>query len=113
MDLILDTVFFSPLKRLYVFILKKSIGKFLKNPLHIEQLEVQISAGVIELHDVELNVEVLFVAVATLIFSTSFFITRCENLIFRCSTSFVLICRSNLFGEQLAWFEFEFLGKTF
>ena len=58
MDL-LDSLFFSPLKRLYAFILKKSIGKFLKSPLLLDQLDVQLNAGVVELRDLELSVEAL------------------------------------------------------
>ena len=49
---------YSPFKRLYKFVLKRVLGNFLKTELDLEQLDVQLGAGVLELRDLELNVHV-------------------------------------------------------
>jgi len=50
--------FQNPLKRFYKFIFKKFFGGLVRNELNVEQLDVQIGAGVIELKNLELNTDV-------------------------------------------------------
>jgi hypothetical protein len=49
---------YNPLKRFYKYILKRVVGNFLQNELDLDQLEVQLGAGTVELRDLELNVDV-------------------------------------------------------
>jgi hypothetical protein len=59
MDFLLNTLLYAPLQRLYKFVLKKLLGRFLKRgDLDLDQFDVQLSDGVLELRDVELNTEV-------------------------------------------------------
>ena len=58
MNHLLD-VLYAPVKRFYKFVLKKVIGGFLKHELDLDQLEVGLSSGVLELRDLELNVDTL------------------------------------------------------
>lgn len=53
----LSDILYSPLHRFYTFVLKKLIGDYLKEDLKHKQLEVQLRKGVVELHDIELDVE--------------------------------------------------------
>lgn len=47
------------LKRLYKFVLKRLIGHFLLDELNLDQLNVQLRSGKIELHNLALNISVL------------------------------------------------------
>ena len=47
------------LRRLYKFILKKTIGIYLESELLIEQLEVSSRTGLVTLHDINLNCDTL------------------------------------------------------
>ncbi|XP_031482681.1 autophagy-related protein 2 isoform X1 [Nymphaea colorata] len=47
------------LKHVFRFILKKKLGKIILGDLDLDQLDVQLGAGSIELHDLALNVEYL------------------------------------------------------
>lgn len=49
---------FSGLQRFYVFALKRLVGKFIKNGLDEQQLNVQLTRGVVELRNLELDCEV-------------------------------------------------------
>ena len=49
---------FSPVKRFYKFVLKRLLGSFLRTELDLDQLDVQLGAGTVELRDLELNVAV-------------------------------------------------------
>lgn len=44
------------MKGLYNYILRKLIGKLIIDELDLEQLDVQLYAGVVELRDLQLNV---------------------------------------------------------
>ena len=44
------------LKRLYKFILKRILGPFLADELDLDQLDVELSKGLLHLGDLELNV---------------------------------------------------------
>ena len=46
-------------KRVCKFLLKKKLGQFLLGDIDIEQLDVQLSQGTIQLHDLALNVDFL------------------------------------------------------
>ena len=47
------------MQRFYKFILKRVIGNFLKDAeLDLNQLDVQLSNGTVELRDLELNIDV-------------------------------------------------------
>ena len=48
-----------PLKRFYKFILKRMLGNMLQNELDLNQVDVQLANGIIELRDLELNVKFL------------------------------------------------------
>ena len=45
------------LRRVYKFILKRLLGNILRNELDMEQLDVQLGAGTVELRDLSLNTE--------------------------------------------------------
>jgi hypothetical protein len=47
-------------KRLYKFLLRKSIGRFLAQDLDFENFDVELVNGCIELRDLDLNLEVEF-----------------------------------------------------
>jgi autophagy-related protein 2 len=47
------------LRRLYKFVVKRLIGRFLVDELDLSQLDVRLRAGTIELHDLELDVDAL------------------------------------------------------
>ena len=49
---------FSPLQRFYRFVFKKLLGRFLRDDLQLQQLDVQLGSGCIELKDLELNCDV-------------------------------------------------------
>ena len=51
--------FSSPLKRFYKFLLKRILGSFLQYDLGLDQLDVQLAKGELELRDLELNVQML------------------------------------------------------
>jgi hypothetical protein len=51
--------FSSPLKRFYKFLLKRILGSFLQYDLDLDQLDVQLAKGELELRDLELNVQML------------------------------------------------------
>ena len=59
----------NPLKRFYKFILKRVIGNFLINELNLDQLEVQLGNGTVELRDLELNVDVSYSAILVVVSS--------------------------------------------
>lgn len=46
-------------KRVCKFVLKKKLGQFLLGDIDIEQLDIQLSQGTIQLHDLALNVDFL------------------------------------------------------
>eukprot|EP00439_Symbiodinium_sp_Y106_P049754 s2774_g6.t1 len=46
----------TPLKRFYKYILKRILGSFLKQDLDLEQLEVQLYRGTVQLRALELDV---------------------------------------------------------
>eukprot|EP00735_Rhodelphis_limneticus_P000640 TRINITY_DN11159_c0_g1::TRINITY_DN11159_c0_g1_i1::g.6614::m.6614 TRINITY_DN11159_c0_g1::TRINITY_DN11159_c0_g1_i1::g.6614 ORF type:complete len:1324 (+),score=206.03,sp/Q96BY7/ATG2B_HUMAN/26.89/2e-15,ATG2_CAD/PF13329.1/2.5e-13,Chorein_N/PF12624.2/5.3e-13,Chorein_N/PF12624.2/1.1e+04,Rogdi_lz/PF10259.4/0.23,Rogdi_lz/PF10259.4/2.2e+02,DUF3220/PF11516.3/0.12 TRINITY_DN11159_c0_g1_i1:317-4288(+) len=48
-----------PLKRLYKFALKKVIGRFLLQPLEIDQLDVDLITGIVQLNNLALNAQVI------------------------------------------------------
>jgi N-terminal region of Chorein or VPS13 len=48
-------------KRLYKFLLRKSIGRFLAQELDFENFDVELVNGCIELRDLDLNLEVSYV----------------------------------------------------
>ena len=50
---------FSASKRLYKFILKRLIGKFLADDLDFDQLDVKPMSGEVQLSDLALNVDLL------------------------------------------------------
>ena len=45
-------------KRIFKFLLKRTLGRFLSKEIDLEQLEVQLGAGFVQLNDLEINVEV-------------------------------------------------------
>jgi hypothetical protein len=45
------------LRRIYKFLLKRTIGKYLQGELLIEQLVVESREGVVTLHDIRLNID--------------------------------------------------------
>jgi autophagy-related protein 2 len=45
------------LKRVLKFVLKRSLGRYLKTELDLEQLEVQLGTGTLELRNVLLNTD--------------------------------------------------------
>ena len=47
----------SSLKRLYKYILKKSIGEYLEDELLINQLEVESKCGLVTVYDLKLNTQ--------------------------------------------------------
>jgi hypothetical protein len=47
---------FLPLKRFYKYILKRLIGGFLRDEIQLEQLEVQLYRGIVQLKNLELDV---------------------------------------------------------
>lgn len=59
MDYIFNRLTDIGLRRIYKFILKRTIGKYLQNELLIEQLEVQSRDGIVRLYDLELNADLL------------------------------------------------------
>ena len=50
---------FSPLKRIYKFVLKRLIGQFLASDLSLNQLDVALTSGTVDLINLDLNVEML------------------------------------------------------
>jgi hypothetical protein len=54
----LSSFFFAPLKRLYLFLLKRAIGKFIKTRIETDQFDVQLSSGTVELFGLEFNCDV-------------------------------------------------------
>ncbi|ETN98881.1 hypothetical protein RFI_38607 [Reticulomyxa filosa] len=54
----LQSVFQAPLKTFYKFFLTKLIGKFVYNEFDLEQLDIQLTQGKIELSNLILNTEV-------------------------------------------------------
>eukprot|EP00736_Rhodelphis_marinus_P001815 Rmarinus@m.17237 len=49
----------NPLKRLYKYVLKKILGKYLKHPLNHEQIEVDLTQGEVQLSDLALSTEAI------------------------------------------------------
>jgi autophagy-related protein 2 len=47
------------MKRVYKFLLKRLLGRLLVNEIDLEQLEVQLGAGTLELRDLLLDTEYL------------------------------------------------------
>lgn len=47
------------IKRICKFLLKKKLGKFILGDIDLNQLDVQLSAGTIQLSDLALNVDYL------------------------------------------------------
>ena len=45
-------------KRIFKFLLKRTLGRFLSKEIDLEQLEVQLGAGFVQLNDLEINVDV-------------------------------------------------------
>ncbi len=46
-------------KRLFKFLLKKKLGQFLLGDIDLNQLDIQLSQGIIQLNDLALNVDYL------------------------------------------------------
>jgi hypothetical protein len=59
MDFVLNRLTDLGLRRVYKFLLKRTIGKYLEDELLIDQLEVISRDGVVKLRDIRLKVEVL------------------------------------------------------
>lgn len=59
MDYIFHSLTDIALRRLYKFILKRTIGKYLEKELLIEQLQVTSRDGVVRLNDISLKVDVI------------------------------------------------------
>lgn len=59
MDFILNRLTDMGLRRLYKFVLKRTIGKYLEDDLLIEQLEVISRDGVVKLKDIRFSADVL------------------------------------------------------
>lgn len=55
----LSEAFRAPMKRFYKFVLKRLIGKFLSKDFDVDQLDIQLSQGSVELQDLSLDVTVL------------------------------------------------------
>lgn len=52
-------------KRLYKFLLRKAIGQFLQNELDLENFDIELMNGSVELRDLDLNLQVgLFKTIA-------------------------------------------------
>lgn len=47
------------MKRLFKFVLKKKLGQFILGEIDLDQLDVQLRAGTIQLFDLALNVDFL------------------------------------------------------
>ncbi len=80
---------YSPLKRFYKFILKRLIGNFLKNELDLEQLDVQLGAGVVQLKNLELNIDVRSVVVVCFSGSKLMEICLCWSFLHTCPFVFL------------------------
>lgn len=48
-------------KRLYKFILKKAIGPFLQDDLDLENFDIELVNGSVELRDLKLNLDVMHI----------------------------------------------------
>ena len=59
MDYIFHSLTDIALRRLYKFILKRTIGKYLEKELLIEQLQVTSRDGIVRLNDISLKVDVI------------------------------------------------------
>ena len=59
MDYILNTLTDVGLRRLYKFVLKMTIGKYLEDELLIDQLEVKSRDGVVTLRDINFNAQII------------------------------------------------------
>lgn len=59
MDFILNSLTDNLLRRLYKFVLKRTIGKYLEDDLLIEQLEVISRDGVVKLKDIRFSADLL------------------------------------------------------
>ncbi|KAJ1404574.1 hypothetical protein B484DRAFT_404722 [Ochromonadaceae sp. CCMP2298] len=59
MDFVLNRLTDLGLRRVYKFLLKRTIGKYLEDELLIDQLEVVSRDGVVKLRDIRLKVDVL------------------------------------------------------
>ncbi len=59
MDYVLNTLTDVGLRRLYKFVLKMTIGKYLEDELLIDQLEVKSRDGVVTLRDINFNAQVI------------------------------------------------------
>lgn len=59
MDFVLSKLTDLGLRRLYKFVLKRTIGKYLEDELLIDQLEVKSRDGVVKLRDIKFNAQVI------------------------------------------------------
>lgn len=59
MDYFLSTITDISLRRLYKFVLKRTIGKYLEDELLIDQLEVHSRDGLVRLNDIRLSADIL------------------------------------------------------
>jgi len=59
MDFVLNKLTDLGLRRLYKFVLKRTIGKYLEDELLIDQLEVKSRDGVVKLRDIKFNAQVI------------------------------------------------------
>jgi hypothetical protein len=59
MDYFFSTITDISLRRLYKFVLKRTIGKYLEDELLIDQLEVHSRDGLVRLNDIRLSADVL------------------------------------------------------
>lgn len=57
------------IKRVCKFLLKKKLGKFILGEVDLNQLDVQLSAGTIQLSDLALNVDYINQKVCVLVLS--------------------------------------------
>lgn len=68
-------------KRLCKFLLKKKLGQFLLGEIDIDQLDVQLSQGTVQLNDLALNVDFLNQKVI-INFFLIFFFASLRNIVF-------------------------------
>ncbi|CAO3577634.1 unnamed protein product [Absidia cylindrospora] len=59
-------------KRLYKFLLRKAIGQFLATDLHVDNFDIELLNGSVELRDLELNLD----AINDLLIDTSFILVK-------------------------------------
>lgn len=61
-------------KRLYKFLLRRAIGQFLQNELDLENFDIGIMNGSVELRDLDLNLQVTMNNLTPSLLLTDFFL---------------------------------------